>query len=64
MSALRGSLDVDDLLKIVLVLIIAVLALEVIGRVLGLFAWLLDLLMPLLLLGGIVLIVLYLLDEI
>lgn len=63
MSALRGKLDVDDLLKIVLALIAVVLVLEIVGRVLGLFVWLLDLLMPVLLLAGVVLIVLYFLGE-
>ena len=56
----RAELDVDTLLKILLVLLVVWIALEVVGEVLGLFAWLLGPLQPLLGLVLIALIVLYL----
>lgn len=59
----RGKLDVDTLLKILLVLVVVWIALEVVGEVLGLFAWLLGPLQPLLGLVLIILIVLYLTDR-
>jgi len=51
----RAKLDVDTLLKIVLVLIVVWIGLEVIGELLGILGWLLGPLQPLL---GIVLIIL------
>ncbi len=56
----RARLDVDTLLKILLVLVIVWIALEVVGEVLGLFAWLLGPLQPLLGVALVILIVLYL----
>jgi hypothetical protein len=60
----RASLEVEDLLKLVLVLVVAWLALEVVGEVLDLFASLLGLFRPLIGLIVVVLIVLWLLDRI
>lgn len=59
----RGNIDVDTLLKILLVLVIAWILLEVVGEVLGLFAWLLGPLQPILGLVLVVLIVLSLTDR-
>jgi len=59
----RAELDVDTLLKILLVLVVVWIALEVVGEILGLFAWLLGPLQPLLGLALVVLIVLYLTDR-
>lgn len=58
--ASRGGLDVDDLLKIVLVLVIAWLALEIVT---DFVAFVLGPLQPILGLVIVVLIVLYLLDR-
>jgi len=60
----RGALEVEDLLKIVLVLVVIWLVLEVIGGVLGILGELLGPLRPLLGLAVIILIVLWLLDRI
>ena len=60
----RGALDVDDLLKIVLVLVLIWLVLEIIGEILGLFTALLGPFQPLLGLAVAVIIVLWLLDRI
>lgn len=60
----RGKLDVDTLLKILLVLVVVWIALEVVGEILGLFAAILGPLQPLLGLALVALIVLYLLDKI
>jgi hypothetical protein len=59
----RAKLDVDTLLKIVLVLIVVWLVLEIIGGVLGLLGWLLGPLQPILGVVLVVLIVLWLLDR-
>ena len=59
----RAEIDADALLKLLLVLVIAWLALEVIGEILGLFAAVLGPLQPLLGLVLVVLIVLYLTDR-
>jgi len=58
------SLDVEDLLKIVLLLVVAWIVIEVVSEVLGLFAWILGPFRPLLGLIIVVLIVLWLLDRI
>ena len=58
------NLDVEDLLKIVLVLVLVWIVIEIISEVLGLFAWLLGPFRPLLGLVIVVLIVLWLLDRI
>lgn len=58
------ALDAEDLLKIVLVLVVAWLILEVVGEVLGILAWILGPFRPLLGLIVIVLIVLWLLDRV
>ena len=59
----RAELDVDTLLKILLVLVVVWVGLELVGEILGLFAWLLGPLQPLLGLVLILLIVLYLTDR-
>ena len=59
----RGKIDVDTLLKILLVLILVWIGLEIVGEVLGLFAAILGPLQPLLGLLLVALIVLYLLDK-
>ena len=56
----RGELDVDTLLKVLLVLVLVWIALEIVAEILGLFAWLLGPLQPLLGLVLVALIVLYL----
>jgi len=56
----RAEIDADALLKLLLVLVIAWLALEVVGEILGLFAAVLGAAQPLLGLVLVVLIVLYL----
>jgi len=61
---MRAKLDVDTLLKIVLVLVVVWLALEIVGEILGLFAFVLGPLSSLLGLVVVVLIILYLLDRI
>jgi len=60
----RASLDVGDLLKLVLVLVVVWLALEIVGEVFDLFFGLLGFLPDLLGLAVVVLIVLWLLDRI
>lgn len=59
----RGTIDVDTLLKILLVLVIVWIGLEVVGEFLGLLGWLLGPLQPLLGLVLVVLIILYLTDR-
>ncbi|MFB6164251.1 MAG: hypothetical protein ABEJ31_03745 [Haloarculaceae archaeon] len=63
----RAALDVDDLLKIVLVLVVVWLVVEIVSEVLGLFTktlgFLLGPLRPLLGLAIVALIVLYFLDR-
>lgn len=60
----RAKIDVDTLLKILLVLVIVWIGLEVVGEFLGLLGWLLGPLQPLLGIVLIILIVLYLTDRI
>ncbi|WP_302082078.1 DUF7554 family protein [Salinibaculum rarum] len=61
---MRADIDVDTLLKVVLVLAVVWLILEVLGELLGALAWLLAPLPKLFGLALIVLIVLYLFDRI
>ncbi|MGQ4556520.1 DUF7554 family protein [Halobellus sp. GM3] len=60
----RAKLEVEDLLKIVLVLVVVWLVLEVIGGILDILAWILGPLRPILGIVVIALIVLWLLDRI
>ncbi|KAB1187113.1 MULTISPECIES: hypothetical protein [Haloferax] len=60
----RDGIDVEDLLKLVLVLVLIWLVLEIVGEILGLFTMLLGPLKPLLGLVVAALIVLWLLDRI
>lgn len=60
----RGDIEVETLLKIVLVLVVLWLGLEVLESVLGLLSWILAPLKPLIGLLLLVLIVLWLLDRI
>ncbi|WP_435184016.1 DUF7554 family protein [Halobellus sp. EA9] len=60
----RAELEVESLLRIVLVLVLIWLVLEVISEVLGIVGWLLGPLQPILGLALVVLIVLWLLDRI
>jgi hypothetical protein len=64
MSTDRAAIDVDDLLKIVLVLVVVWLALEVVETVLDLTFGLLGALRPFVGLIVLILIVLWLLDRI
>lgn len=64
MRGVRGKLDVESLLKIVLVLIAAVLAIQLLGWFVEVLAWLASMLIPILLAIVLVLIILYLLDRI
>ncbi|MFB6201591.1 MAG: hypothetical protein ABEI98_06240 [Halorhabdus sp.] len=58
------SLDVEDLLKIILVLVVVWIVIEIISEVLGWFVWLLGPFRPLLGLIIVALIALWLLDRI
>jgi hypothetical protein len=58
----RASLDVEDLLKLVLVLVVVWLVLEIVGEVVGLFTALLGPLRPLLGVVVVAVIVLWFLD--
>ena len=60
----RAELEVEDLLRVVLVLVVVWLVLEIIGGILGILGELLGPLRPLIGLAVIVLIVLWLLDRI
>jgi len=60
----RGAVAAETLLKLVLVLVAVWLALEIVGEFLGILAWLLGPLQPLVGLVVIALIVLWLLDRI
>jgi hypothetical protein len=60
----RGKLEAEDLLKLILVLVVAWLAIELLGEVLDLFVGLLGLLPDLLGIVIIVLVILWLLDRI
>jgi len=59
----RAAVEVEDLLKIVLVLVVVWLALEIVGEVFDLFVGLLNLLPTVVGLLIVVLIVLWLLDR-
>ena len=63
-SDTRGKLDVEDLLRLVLVLVVVWLVLEIVGGVLGILAGLLGPLRPLLGVVVVALIVLWLFDRI
>jgi hypothetical protein len=58
----RASIDVEDLLKLVLVLVVVWLALEIVAEVVGLFTALLGPLRPLLGVAIVAVIVLWFLD--
>lgn len=58
----RAAIDVEDLLKVVLVLVVVWLALEIVGEIVGVFTALLGPLRPLLGVLVVVLIVLWFLD--
>jgi hypothetical protein len=60
----RASIDVEDLLKLVLGLVVVWLALEIVGEIVGLFSTLLGPLRPLLGVAIVALIVLWFLDYI
>ena len=57
------TMDADDILKIVLVLVVVWLLVEIVAEVVGIFAWLLGPFQPFLGLLIVVLIVLWLLDR-
>jgi hypothetical protein len=59
----RAAIEVETLLKVVLVLVIVWIGLEIVQEVLGLFAWLLRPIGPLIGLLVAVLIALWLLDR-
>lgn len=63
MLGTRAGIDVEDLLKIVLLLVVVWIALEIVGMILGTIGWLLGPLQPLLGLVILALIVLWLLDR-
>ncbi len=60
----RGSLDVEDLLKLVLLLVIVWIVIEILGATLGLLTGLFGLVPDILGLVVVVLVVLWLLDRI
>ena len=60
----RGNLEAEDLLKLILVLVVAWLVIELLGEVLELFPGLLGLIPDLLGIAIIVLVILWLLDRI
>jgi len=60
----RGKLEAEDLLKLILVLVVAWLAIELLGEVLQLFTGLLGLLPDILGIVIVVLVILWLLDRI
>jgi hypothetical protein len=60
----RAEIDTDDLLKVVLLLVIAWLLLEIVGTVLGIAFWLLDALPTLIGVALVVVIALHLTDRI
>lgn len=60
----RASIDVEDLLKLVLGLVVVWLVLEIVGEIVGLFTALLGPLRPLLGVAIVALIVLWFLDYI
>ncbi|WP_323677786.1 hypothetical protein [Halorubellus sp. PRR65] len=59
----HAGIEVEDLLKIVLVLVVVWIVLEILGMILGTIGWLLGPLQPLLGLVILALIVLWLLDR-
>lgn len=59
----RADIDVETLLKVVLVLVVIWIALEIIGGVLDILSWILGPLRPLLGLVILALIILWLLDR-
>ncbi|MFB6154871.1 MAG: hypothetical protein ABEJ22_03180 [Haloferacaceae archaeon] len=60
----RAAIEVEDLLRIVLVLVVVWIVLEILGEVLNVLSWLFSPLRPLLGLVVVALIVLWLLDRI
>ncbi|OTF02089.1 hypothetical protein [Halorubrum sp. SD612] len=60
----RAEIDTDDLLKVVLLLVIAWLLLEIVGAVLDIAFWLLDALPTLIGIALVVVIALHLTDRI
>lgn len=64
MTRARADIDVDDLLKILLLLVIAWLVLEVVETIVGTLASILHVAQPVLAVAVLVLILLYLLDRI
>ena len=60
----RAEIDTDDLLKVVLLLVIAWLLLEIVGTVLDIAFWLLDALPTLIGIALVVVIALHLTDRI
>jgi len=63
MLGTRAGIDVEDLLKIVLLLVVVWIVLEIVGIVFGILGWLLGPLQPILGLVILALIVLWLLDR-
>ncbi|WP_224448240.1 DUF7554 family protein [Haloprofundus salilacus] len=63
MSRSRAELDVEDLLKVVLVLVVVWLVLEIVGTALGIVGGLLGPLQPLLGLAVVALILLWFFDR-
>ena len=59
----RAGIEVEDLLKIILLLVVVWIALEIVGMIIGTIGWLLGPLQPLLGLVILALIVLWLLDR-
>ena len=59
----RAGIEVEDLLKIVLVLVVVWIVLEIVGTIIGTIGWLLGPLQPILGLVVVALIVLWLLDR-
>ena len=60
----RGSLEVEDLLKIILILVVVWIGLEIIGEALGLLTGLIGFLPDILSLVIIIVVILWLLDRI
>ncbi|MFB6114391.1 MAG: hypothetical protein ABEJ58_09875 [Halodesulfurarchaeum sp.] len=60
----RGALDVDTLIKIVLLLVVVFLALEIVQLVLKLTFWFVRFFLPLVVLGAIVLVALYIVKRV
>jgi hypothetical protein len=64
MNGMRGKLEAEDLLKLVLVLVAVWLVLEIVGELLSVLGWILGPLQPILGFVVLLLIVLWLLDRI